>query len=230
VKLPISVIAVVFNARRQLESTAQALQEFSSVIDEFIVVDGASNDGTSEYIAREPAICSWISEPDNGIYDAMNKGWAMAKSSNHILFLGAGDKILSLPLHSELEKNVVLYGDVRLENCGTFIGRSDCRLMLGNTLHHQALLVPKSLHPDPPFNCHYPIYADYDFSLRLLKRGVRFKKSPSFVGYAAAAGASRHLNEHEMSQVVASNYGPFAKIASRVYLRFQNLKRAWALK
>lgn len=87
----ITVITVVFNGAATIEGTIQSVinQSYNNV--EYIIVDGGSNDGTAEILKRhEHAIDYWVSEKDNGIYDAMNKGIALA-SGSYIGMLNADD-------------------------------------------------------------------------------------------------------------------------------------------
>ncbi|QEC52081.1 glycosyl transferase family 2 [Anseongella ginsenosidimutans] len=91
----LSVITVTFNCRELLPRTLESVQAqaFSSI--EHIIVDGASTDGTLELIRENEAyLGAWISEPDKGIYDAMNKGLRMARGK-YVLFLNAGDTFYS---------------------------------------------------------------------------------------------------------------------------------------
>jgi glycosyltransferase involved in cell wall biosynthesis len=225
-RLPVTVVTVTLNARPALERTADSLRPFAGQIDEFIVIDGASNDGTPHYLASEPLVTRWISEPDTGIYDAMNRGWTLANDANHVLFLGAGDRLLALPRREELAAGTVVFGDVELEGRRRFVSRADYRLLLGNTLHHQALLVPKALHPSPPFDVRHRIYADYDFNLRLYRQGATFRKSPLFAAAATGGGVSDGANMQQMAAVVSGHYGPVMALASRAYLAYQGFRAA----
>ena len=140
------------------------------------MIDGGSTDGTLDIIRKyADRIAYWVSEPDAGIYHAMNKGWAAARADSFILFLGAGDRIVSLPGDMErFSADEVVYGTVLMGDDRVFRARADFHLKLYNSLHHQALLVHKTLHPDPPFDCSYRLYADFDFNQRLKKlRQVR---------------------------------------------------------
>lgn len=88
-----SVITVTYNAEKVLEDTIQSViaQTYHHV--EYIIVDGASKDGTLSIIDRyRPRIHTVVSEPDKGLYDAMNKGIALA-SGDYLCFLNAGDCI-----------------------------------------------------------------------------------------------------------------------------------------
>ena len=86
-----SVITVTYNAEKVLEDTIQSViaQTYHHV--EYIIVDGASKDGTLSIIDRyRPRIHTVVSEPDKGLYDAINKGIALA-SGDYLCFLNAGD-------------------------------------------------------------------------------------------------------------------------------------------
>ncbi len=207
----ISVITVVKNDARHLETTIKSVVAVKALNPvEFIIIDGASTDGSVDVIrAYSEHVSYWVSEPDNGIYDAMNKGWAVASINNFILFLGAGDVIISMPDLNSLKRQEVIYGTVRMGESAVFRSRADFHLKLYNSLHHQALLVHKSLHPEPPFNCNYPMYADFDFNQRLLKCGAHCEFSPDLIGYANPGGVSDRQNFTESLRIVWANYGVF---------------------
>src|SRR5690606_30099751 len=91
----LSIITVTFNCRDLLPRTLESVQEQSFPGIEHVIVDGASTDGTLDLIrAHADRLGSWVSEPDKGIYDAMNKGLHMARGE-YVLFLNAGDTFFS---------------------------------------------------------------------------------------------------------------------------------------
>ena len=91
----VSIITVTYNAEPLLERTLQSVLAQRYADKEIVVVDGQSSDGTVAVIKRHAAaIQSWVSEPDRGIYDAMNKGVRMA-TGDWILFMNAGDTFAS---------------------------------------------------------------------------------------------------------------------------------------
>lgn len=206
----LSVITVVKDAANLLEETIQSViaQKAKTEFD-YLVVDGGSTDGTLEVIKKyADQITWWGSEQDNGIYDAMNKGWAAAADDCFVLFLGAGDKIIALPdTMNRYSPRDVVYGSVMLGEKRIFIPRADFHLKLYNSLHHQALLVNKALHPAPPFNCCYMLYADFDFNQRLMKNGANFAFDPKFLCYARPGGVSDHKCFAESLKVIFSNFG-----------------------
>jgi hypothetical protein len=101
----------------------------------------------------------------------------------------------------------VLFGDVRMGEKTVFKAKADYHLKLYNSLHHQALLVNKSLHPDPPFNCSYKTYADFDFNQRLKKSGAHFIYLPKFIGYARPGGVSDRGRFAESLRIISVNFG-----------------------
>lgn len=208
----ITVITVVKNGACHIEETILSVIEEMTIRDiDYIVIDGVSTDGTIDIIKKYAAhISYWVSEPDSGIYDAMNKGWTAAADRSFILFLGSGDRIISLPDHMDKFSHTdVVYGFVRMGDSLTFKARADFHLKLYNSLHHQALLVNKSLHPAPPFNCRYQVYSDFDFNQRLKKSGVHFVYSPKLTGYARPGGVSDERNFAESLSVIWQNFGVF---------------------
>ena len=89
--MKISVITISFNAVSFIEKTIKSVVSQSSANYEYIIVDGGSQDGTTDIIKKyDNLITKWISEPDNGIYNAMNKGVAMA-TGDFCIFMNAGD-------------------------------------------------------------------------------------------------------------------------------------------
>ncbi|OGU15520.1 MAG: hypothetical protein A2076_12690 [Geobacteraceae bacterium GWC2_53_11] len=208
----ISVITVVKDGASHLEETILSVMDNKSTAAiDYIIIDGGSTDGTQDIIKKYAALISyWVSEQDNGIYDAMNKGWAAAAADSFILFLGAGDRIISLPdTMIRYRSNDVVYGSALMGEKTVFKSRADFHLKLYNSLHHQALLVNKSFHPAPPFNCRYRVYADFDFNQRLLKLEARFIFDPQFIGYARSGGISDKSGIWESLKVVRGNFGFF---------------------
>lgn len=113
----VTIVTVVYNAESFLEKTIQSVlsQTYSNI--EYLIIDGGSKDGTLDIIKRyETSIDRWISEPDKGIYDAMNKGIKLASDGGYITFLNAGDFYCNERVVEELFSNLydsfdVVYGD-----------------------------------------------------------------------------------------------------------------------
>jgi glycosyltransferase involved in cell wall biosynthesis len=208
----ISVITVVLNDATHLEATIQSVIEKKTTVNlDYLIIDGGSTDGTIEIIRRyDNQLYYWISERDSGIYDAMNKGWAAATDDSFILFLGAGDLLISLPDNmARYNRNDVVYGNVLMGRESVFTARAGFHLKLYNSLHHQALLVNKACHPGAPFNTGYRLYGDFDFNQRLMKSGARFIFSPQFNAYAHPGGLSYKQDFSESLRIIRKNYGYF---------------------
>lgn len=210
--IPPIEIAVVIVTRNMADGLKTTIESVFSICDSRVrvyVVDGASGDGSVDYLQQNPSI-QWVSEPDAGIYDAMNKGWKMPPSNAYILYLGSGDKILSLPTSETLLRLHSQGTDIVIGTC--FIGRRPFKsgwhggIYHGNTAHHQALLVRKSLNPQPPFDASMKVYADWDFNVRLFKRGLQAYFDESFQSYAEPGGVSA---VHNLSEVwlVSTRHG-----------------------
>jgi glycosyltransferase involved in cell wall biosynthesis len=205
----ITIIVPVLNRASDLSQTLDSIFHLGgSVLIKCIVVDGGSTDGTLDIIKGHEMDVEWISEPDRGVYDAMNRGWAMAALESYILVLGAGDRIISLPGRiASPHLGEAVCGVVEMGRFRYFMPKADWRLKMFNSVHHQALLVPKCLHPQPPFNVNYPRYADFDFNQRLFKMGVKFRFDDSFVAYALPGGISDHPCFRETACIVRRNFG-----------------------
>lgn len=206
----ITIVTVVRNAAGLLEQTIQSVASHLGPDVDYIIVDGASTDGTCDVIrSHQSLLRAWYSAPDRGIYDAMNRGWELANPQGRVLYLGAGDRLLSLPHPSELvaDPQAVIFGKVELASGAVFHPRTGCWLRLYNSLHHQALLVPRPLHPAPPFDLSFPLYADFDFNQRLLRQGGRFRFSENLRSYSAPGGLTQELVIGELAAVTAKNFG-----------------------
>ncbi len=195
-----SIISVTYNALTGLRRTAQSVATQSCRDFEWIVIDGGSGDGSARYLesfsfedqdsfenrAVSPALpgYSWISEPDAGIYDAMNKGLARARG-RYTIFMNAGDCLASpqtLSLVSDalaLEKKDravdFIYGD-SFESDGEApairkIARPSAALAYGMFTHHQSMIyrTERLLSLSPRYDQSYDISADYDLTCRFLR-------------------------------------------------------------
>lgn len=219
----ITIITAVYNGGEDLNKTINSIRNNEYKYIRHIIVDGDSTDNTLSVIrANEKNIYKWVSEKDNGVYDAMNKGWELADINSYILFLGAGDELIKLPNLSENSPNII-YGNVMKGRTFIFPSAADIRLKMGNTIHHQALLIKKEIHPSPPFNLQFPVYADFDFNQRLLKKGYKFEKDPHFLSFANEGGLSEIFRKKEALAIVKKNFGTFWVIAAQLYYLLQKV-------
>lgn len=172
-----SIVSVVLNHESGLKTTGESLKIQSFQDYEWIVIDGGSHDGSLSYIKDNAT--HYISEPDNGIYDAMNKGLAMA-AGDYVLFLNAGDALAAPDTLEKIagaagkEKNTpdFIYGDSfeAAEGKKTYKpARAHHIMNLGMFTHHQSMLYRRAAIGDLRYDTRYTISADYDFTLRFLR-------------------------------------------------------------
>lgn len=192
----ITVVTVCYNAVDVIEKTILSIinQTYSNI--EYIVIDGNSSDGTVDIIKKySDRISKWISEPDTGIYDAMNKGIDLA-IGEWINFMNAGDHFVS---------NTVIEEMMAEED-------SDCEVLFGNTilvrgdyqvvrkgqylendfpnLSHQSVFVKTEMLKDRHFDLKFKICADFAFLYGLYKEGRKFCHKDIDVAQFDMAGLS----------------------------------------
>lgn len=182
-----TIITVTFNAAKVLEETIQSILSQSYKNVEYIIVDGQSKDGTLQITDKyKKWIHCLISEPDKGLYDAMNKGIRIA-TGDYLCFLNAGDKFhdthtLQSIVHSLKENELpdVLYGETAIvDHNGKFLHMR--RLSTPQTLNwksfkkgmvvcHQAFFAKRELAVQEPYSLSYRFSADFDWCIRIMKR------------------------------------------------------------
>lgn len=147
--VPVSIITVTRNNLAGLGSTIASVRSQTFQDFEHIIIDGASTDGTLEQLKESRSPTTFIlSEPDEGIYDAMNKGIEQA-SSPWLIFMNGGDrfanpKALAAAMSFSTQQTDVIYSDVILERDGKHkLVRCD---LDQRRFHHQAIIYRKSLH------------------------------------------------------------------------------------
>lgn len=159
-----SIITVTKNNLSGLRRTDASIRAQTYQNYEWLIIDGASTDGTLGHY--NPA----ISEPDSGIYDAMNKGITLA-SGDYLIFMNAGDVFAAgdtLEILSGHDADFI-YGDAR-ENGQMKPARHD--ISHGMITHHQAMAYRRAAIGILRFDPAYSIAADYDFTWRFMQRSL----------------------------------------------------------
>lgn len=196
----ISVITICFNAETEIEKTIQSIlaQSYSNI--EYIIIDGNSKDNTVNIIKKyADRISHWVSEPDKGIYDAMNKGIDLV-SGEWIIFMNAGDvfyndHVLDDIFKQEYSANIaVIYGDVEIcfGNAGKLI-KSVKRLRLPELLHgicHQASATRASILKQIKYDISYKIMADINSFKEIYNKGYDFVYIPKVFATFQSGGVS----------------------------------------
>lgn len=200
----ITVITVVFNGEHHIGRTIESIvgQTYKRI--EYIIVDGKSTDNTLDVIARYEGIDRIISEPDTGLYDAMNKGLKAAKG-DYLWFLNSGDQIFS---SDTIEKVVaqlngipdIIYGgtmiidedqnevgDRRLKPPDPMTWKS---FRQGMVVCHQSIIVKRDIAPE--YNLEYRLSADIDWAIRATKNAEQIHNSKQTLSRFLEGGMTRH--------------------------------------
>ena len=179
----VSIITVCLNSEKYLEQTIQSVinQSYDNI--EYIIIDGGSTDGTLDIIRKyENRIAYWVSEPDQGIYDAMNKG-SINASGDYALYINAGDYLYcdnsietSLRLGLRTEKYPFLIaGRVRFaldDQLLDWVLPINENKMYKYHPQHQAVFISKSIYKKVFYNPLLGLAGDNDFWVRLRRQGL----------------------------------------------------------
>ncbi|MDR3366546.1 MAG: glycosyltransferase [Prevotellaceae bacterium] len=240
-----SIITVTYNAEKVLERTILSVLNQTYPQLEYIIVDGNSSDKTKAIIEQYAAgISMWISEPDRGLYDAMNKGLRMA-TGDYVWFLNAGDTLHSKATIEEAVRSIplaatapdVIYGETNLMNMDekfiaprrlkapkTLTWRS---FSMGMLVCHQSFIVKRSI--APAYNLRYLLTADFDWCIRCLKRAKHIHNTHLILSNFLTEGLSsqkRKASLKERFRIMSQCYGLLPTIFRHVWfaLRFYAAK------
>jgi glycosyltransferase involved in cell wall biosynthesis len=170
----ISIVIPTYNSQLTLEETLLSISRQNYNNTEVIIVDGGSIDSTRSILKdHEDKISIVISEPDLGVYDAMNKGANIA-TGDWLYFLGSDDILLDGVLHRVakclLSSKCVYYGDVIFKYANLkYAGRIETLRLLNMNFPHQAIFYPRSVFQKFSYNLKYKILADYALNIKLKK-------------------------------------------------------------
>jgi len=179
----ISIITVVYNGVKTIEQTIQSVINQSYPNKEYIIIDGGSKDGTVDIIKKYSShLAYWVSESDNGIYDAMNKGIGHAKGE--LIGIINADDWYEKNIFTHIAKQYiesgsdhVIYGILRIFQDDEFysmVGNS-IRILNEDTIMHPTCFIPlKFYRTFGIYNLAYKYSADFDLILRFVKAGVKF--------------------------------------------------------
>lgn len=210
----LTIVTVCYNAATTLETTMQSIvgQDFDDY--EYIVIDGKSTDGTLSVIQKfADHIDLLVSEPDHGIFDAMNKALTKAHGK-WIYFLNAGDifagpNVLSSIPWSELDSKVAFYGDmIYVRGTSEEHSRSRDVSFLHESMpaSHQAFFVKTHAARETGFNVRFKYAADYNMMLHLINHygDASFAHIPVTIAkYEAEEGFSSRYPNDVFGEVIA---------------------------
>ena len=199
--IKVSIITVCYNSEKTIEQTIQSVLKQSYKNIEYIIVDGGSTDGTLDIIKKyEKDFDYWMSEPDNGIYDAMNKG--ILKATGDVIgFINSDDWYANGAItaiadaFSKTDADIV-YGKltVVMEDGRRRLfqrGKLD-DICIGITIGHPATFVKTEDMKECLFDCTYKIAADYAFLLEMYLQGKHFCPIDAMITFFRLGGASSH--------------------------------------
>lgn len=201
----ITIITVCYNSENFIRETIESVlnQTYDNI--EYIVVDGNSTDNTlniiKEYETKFNGRMKWISEPDDGIYDAMNKGIELMKGE-WINFMNSGDLLINNKIidrifvfdNLDLNNIEVIYGDVLVNYNNEFKikrkAKNINKIWKGMICSHQSMFIKNNLIKKLKFNKNNLIVADYEFMLKALKNQANFQYINKVVSEVISGGMS----------------------------------------
>ncbi len=228
-----SIITVTYNAGKVLEDTIQSVvfQTYRNV--EYIIVDGGSKDNTLEIAGKyRDRISKIISEPDKGLYDAMNKGIRLA-TGDYLCFLNAGDELhenetLQKMVHTLKGKELpdVIYGETAIvDEEGHFLHMRRLStpdnltwksFKQGMLVCHQAFFARRELAIDNLYDLRYRFSADFDWCIRIMKKAKCLHNTRlTLIDYLNEGMTTRNhkASLKERFRIMAKHYGWLSTIA-----------------
>lgn len=211
----ISVITVCFNSEKTIERTIKSVLEQTVEVFEYIIIDGASRDNTLKIVKRYKPLFGGrmkvISEPDNGIYDAMNKGVKIA-NGDLINLLNSDDYFEKNTIenvienYDDSEKHQILYGLLRRLNDGQekSVSMYNHNFLNKYSLPHQATFVSKSVYEDyGMYSLDYKCSADHEFFIRIFQN-TDTKFIPIYkvlANFSSGGFSSTPVNKHDTAKI-----------------------------
>lgn len=229
----VTFITVVYNGVAELPSTIKSIFDQTDKQFEYFIIDGGSTDGTVELIRKyEAQLAGWISEKDNGLYDAMNKGMKMARGK-YLWFMNAGDQLYSPDTLEKIFSSLkgtnteilpdVIYGETdimneeekslglrRLKAPEKLTWKS---LQWGMVVCHQSFLVKKE--KCLSYDLHYKFAADIDWMIRVLKSSDTIFNTRLILSRFKTGGLSYRNIRHSLKErfrIMMNYYGPLRTI------------------
>lgn len=229
----LSVITIVYNNVRDIERTMLSVLNQTYTNIEYIVIDGASTDGTVEVIKKySDRLAQFISEKDRGIYDAMNKGLALA-TGDYVLFMNSGDEIYApetvTDVFAAAPSGDIYYGETEMYNAQwQSIGQRrhhapehfDWKsFKFGMNISHQAIYIKRSL--TVPFDLRYKYSSDIDWIIKAAKKSSNTVNTHLYVAKYLVGGMSKkkHLASlKERFRILSHYYGFIPNVINHIFI------------
>jgi len=229
----LSVITIVYNNVRDIERTVLSVLNQTYPNIEYLIIDGASTDGTLEILKKyEGRITKLISEKDKGIYDAMNKGLSLA-SGDYILFMNSGDEIYASDIVEKVfatksdadiyygetemyDENWKSLGQRRHKTPETFSWKD---FKYGMSISHQAIYIRRSL--TEAYDPKYKLSADIDWIIRAAKKTENIVNTRMYVAKYLVGGMSKkkhHQSLIERFHIFSKHYGLIPNVVNHAVI------------
>jgi glycosyltransferase involved in cell wall biosynthesis len=218
----LSVITVVYNNVADIGRTLLSVLNQTHPAIEYIVIDGCSTDGTLDIInTYKNRIAKLVSEPDKGIYDAMNKGLAMA-TGEYVIFMNSGDEFYATDtvekVFAAANDADIYYGETemlnaRRESLGQRRHKAPAKFnwkgfKYGMSISHQAIYIRRTL--TEPYDSAYQLSADIDWIIRAAKKAKRIVKVDGYVAKYLVGGMSKARHRQSLEErfaIMKKHYG-----------------------
>ena len=211
--MKLSIITVNFNNFHGLEKTLKSIICQSTNDFEWIVIDGGSTDGSKDLLERNnESISFWVSEPDHGIYEAMNKGIKAAKGE-YLQFLNSGDSLADKDIIQKFcqrdNTEDVIYGNaIIVDNNDNEVKRFKAPELVRfsyffeHTLNHQATFFSKRCFENYLYNEENRIASDIELFMHLMYHHFSFKKWDEFIVRYDNTGLSTQKSKDEFGAII----------------------------
>ena len=246
--MKISIITVTYNAASVLKRTLDSVKAQSWQQIEHLIIDGASKDETISMAETYKAQCPYevviLSEPDKGLYDAMNKGLRLA-TGDYLVFLNAGDTLHAADTLETIVRSAqplpgVLYGDTAItDEQGNFLHLRRLRppkklswksFRQGMLVCHQAFYALTDIAKNLPYDPRYRYSADVDWCIRVMKEAQKrqlplVNTQAILADYQEEGQTTIHHRDSlkERFDVMRRHYGLFSTVMMHVWFVFRQL-------
>ncbi len=231
----LTVITIVYNNVRDIERTISSVLNQTYKNMEYIIIDGASTDGTLEVVQKyKENISKIVSEPDKGIYDAMNKGLALA-TGDYVLFMNSGDEIYDEHTVQDVFDSAlgadIYYGETEMYNDEwKSLGRRrheapkefDWKsFKYGMNISHQAIYIKKSI--ITPYDLRYKYSSDIDWIIKASKKASNIVNVHRYVAKYLVGGMSKKKHRESLKErfkILTKYYGLIPNIFNHIIIAF----------
>ncbi len=229
----LSVITIVYNNVRDIERTLLSVLNQTYPNIEYIVVDGASTDGTLELLKKyEYKLSKLITEKDQGIYDAMNKGLALA-TGDYVLFMNSGDelyapdtveKIFAAEPDADIYSGETEMSDEHWRSLGRRRHQAPERFTwksfrFGMSVSHQAIYIKRSL--TEPYDLQYQLSSDIDWVIKCAKKAKKITRVADYVAKYLVGGMSKKRHRQSLKerfQIFSKHYGLIPNLVNHLII------------